>query len=600
VLLALVGTSIALAVYFSARGVWSYVSASGLQATISEQMHALNLPTRNIELPSELAVRARTAITAGNFTEARSIVANVLDTSKPEAWRFYPFDDFIDHIADLSDPGFVVRLDDWVTQNPSDAIPILLRAQYYMQLAWQERGGNFAADTPASHINEFRADMGKARADVDIALSLDDKDPYPPWLKMRILRGNGASAEFVEAFKAAIGRHPGYYRLYATFLEAVQPRWGGSVEAMYGFVGAVTRDAPKDSPLQLLWLTLYDDLLSTASTNCFANAGERLAQCVQAQMGNMLRPELQSNMPVALALYDHADRYQVTLAIGDALLRAVRIQGGDVYSGALLDIAARALRSDTRLREDAPGHNNYMIDEVVAESWYLKGYYDNALKKDQEAMAAVQAAPFPAEEERFQALAALYENMARAHDKLHQHVDTIVYEKAAIALGGVMPTGHYVCGSYYFLKAYDEAVAACTETLARDPQNIIANYWRGAALQDSKRDAAAQRDFEIVADSDNAWRSGAAISLSMTYFNRGDIKGALRSLNKYTYLYDPKTQRHEDMAVAYNNRCYAYMELGELNKALDDCTASLSYGSLPDAYRKQQELVKRLAAGKSL
>jgi hypothetical protein len=48
------------------------------------------------------------------------------------------------------------------------------------------------------------------------------------------------------------------------------------------------------------------------------------------------------------------------------------------------------------------------------------------------------------------------------------------------------------------------------------------------------------------------------------------------------------------MAVGYNNRCYAYMELGELQKALDDCTASLKYGAIPDAYRKQQELTRRL------
>jgi hypothetical protein len=32
-----------------------------------------------------------------------------------------------------------------------------------------------------------------------------------------------------------------------------------------------------------------------------------------------------------------------------------------------------------------------------------------------------------------------------------------------------------------------------------------------------------------------------------------------------------------------------------LKPALDDCTRSLEYGSLPDAFRKQQELVKRLA-----
>jgi hypothetical protein len=36
------------------------------------------------------------------------------------------------------------------------------------------------------------------------------------------------------------------------------------------------------------------------------------------------------------------------------------------------------------------------------------------------------------------------------------------------------------------------------------------------------------------------------------------------------------------------------MQLGDLKKALDDCRASLRYGSLPDAIRKQQELISRL------
>jgi hypothetical protein len=73
-----------------------------------------------------------------------------------------------------------------------------------------------------------------------------------------------------------------------------------------------------------------------------------------------------------------------------------------------------------------------------------------------------------------------------------------------------------------------------------------------------------------------------------------DFKGSLELLNKYTFLHDERTQSKSDIAVVYNNRCYAYMELGDLKKALDDCAASLRYGSLPDAYRKQQELVKRL------
>ena len=52
----------------------------------------------------------------------------------------------------------------------------------------------------------------------------------------------------------------------------------------------------------------------------------------------------------------------------------------------------------------------------------------------------------------------------------------------------------------------------------------------------------------------------------------------------------------EDLAVAYNNRCFVYLKLGELNKALEDCTMSLRYGRLPDALQKQQELQKLLSA----
>ena len=36
------------------------------------------------------------------------------------------------------------------------------------------------------------------------------------------------------------------------------------------------------------------------------------------------------------------------------------------------------------------------------------------------------------------------------------------------------------------------------------------------------------------------------------------------------------------------------MKLGELQKALDDCTLSLKYGRIPDALHKQQELLKLL------
>jgi hypothetical protein len=36
------------------------------------------------------------------------------------------------------------------------------------------------------------------------------------------------------------------------------------------------------------------------------------------------------------------------------------------------------------------------------------------------------------------------------------------------------------------------------------------------------------------------------------------------------------------------------MKLGDLQKAIADCSASLRFGSLPDAFAKQEQLVKLL------
>ena len=59
---------------------------------------------------------------------------------------------------------------------------------------------------------------------------------------------------------------------------------------------------------------------------------------------------------------------------------------------------------------------------------------------------------------------------------------------------------------------------------------------------------------------------------------------------------NPQLKIVSNVAVGYNNRCYAYLQLGDLQKALDDCTQSLKYGTIPDAVRKRLELIERLKA----
>jgi tetratricopeptide (TPR) repeat protein len=252
------------------------------------------------------------------------------------------------------------------------------------------------------------------------------------------------------------------------------------------------------------------------------------------------------------------------------------------------------MHSDTQLKQQVARHGDYIIDKLVAASWFAKGFNDNALTKYRDALRTIETTAFPDEEAKDLAVAGIYEEIARVHNKLHQYADMIAAERTAVEIGNLTQLEHFICYGYYQLKRNDDALPACDQAVAHQPGNLYAHYWRGYVLRDMGRADDALRDLTLVADSDSAFRSGAVIDMSMIHFNRNDNQAALDLLNKYTYLYDPAKTSRSSVAVGFNNRCYAYMELGELRKALDDCTQSLKYGSLPDAYRKQQELVKRL------
>jgi tetratricopeptide (TPR) repeat protein len=565
---------------------------------INDETAKLNIKPRTIELTSEKAMRVRNAIKREDYSVAKQITADIVASSRLQNWRYYPFSDFISGIADVNDPTFEAHLDAWVMQSNNDAIPLLIRAQYYHDMGWFKRGPNFVRDTQVGHMASFEDYMKKAVSDIDTAIRLNDENPYGFYLKLRILRGFGLQQNLKSVFEDAIVKHPDYYQLYDVVLGVLEPKWGGSVADMYAFVDQYAGRAVQYSPLKLLYVSLYRHLLGSAATACISHWPERnkMAECVASGMQKTITPELGKQVLAALQLYDHSDAYQFGVAMDEILLIMLSTTGGDTYSGAMLQLAASSMHSDTQLKADKPGRNNYIIDKAVAESWYVKGFYDNALKKDQDALKDIEAAEFPSEEEKDRAIAAIYQHIGKSYSSLHQYPEMIAYAKAAIALGGRNGWGHFICYGYYQLKDYDDAVQACTETIENETANVKALYWRGSAYRDSGQIDAALRDLIAVADSEDSFRTSAAIDVSMIYFNRDDVRGALNALNKYTYLYSPDANSRDNMAVSYNNRCYAYMQLGQLKEALDDCTKSLRYGSLPDAYRKQQELVKRLEA----
>jgi hypothetical protein len=564
---------------------------------IDEQLKALNLTPRTVELTSEKAARFRHQIEQGRYAEARALIGQVLDESNIQNWRFYPFSDFIAQAFNLVDPAFKDRLDAWVAQDERDPLRILVRAQYFYDLGWFQRGHQFSQYVEASHVAAFKDSIGKALYDIDAALDLSDANPYGFYLKLRILQAMGASAKLMETFRQGEAKYPDYYPLYDAALHALAPKWGGSVDAMYAFVDTYAGHAPENSPLRLLYVSLYRDLLDAAAVACrdYRNDRDKAVQCVRTAMQKFTAPKLDDEVLTGLRLYDQAP-YQFGVAVQPILFDMLRNSNADSYAGALLQRAATAMHSDTTLKDDGPDSNDYVIDRALGESWRQKGVYEAAAKKTQKALQdAMNASFFPNEEARDAALGLIYGDMAGQAARLSQYVDLIAYETAAVKTGGPNSYEQAICYGFYQLKQVAEAVRSCSQTIADQPNNIYAYYWRGMAYRDLMQPDAALGDLGVVAATENSFRASAAITMSLIDFDREDNAAALDLLKKYSFLYDPNVQSKSTVATAYNNRCYAYMQLGDLEKALSDCTASLQYGSIPDAYRKQQELVKRLS-----
>jgi hypothetical protein len=160
-----------------------------LNAAIAEKTAKLGLKPRTVEPTSEKARRVRSAIEHSEFSAAHQIIAEVLAKSQLQHWRYYPFEDLIASIADLHDSKFEAHLNEWVEQSKADPLPTMVRAQFYYDAGWFERGHAFAKETGADQFSAFTTYMAKALVDVDAAIQSDDAQPYNFVLKLRILRG---------------------------------------------------------------------------------------------------------------------------------------------------------------------------------------------------------------------------------------------------------------------------------------------------------------------------------------------------------------------------------------------------------------------------
>jgi hypothetical protein len=555
----------------------------------AQQIDAATTPVENARLTRE-------ALKRGDFAAARDIVARMITQDPSVVWTAYPTEAFMVAVSDPTDADLRKAVSTWVEKNPIDPIPYYVRAQFGYDFGWFQRGHDYANETEKARLQQFADVIQSAQKDIEQAQSLGERDPYSHQLRMRILASDGYSGQVQAALDQAASQYPDFVRLQDIALSSLQPKWGGSYEAMYDFVGKATANAPPAAPIRLLEIDLYRFLLTNAWTDCWyqEKTQDGIRYCVQTFMKTQVRDNLDTRVTATLSAFGAKNVYGTNVAVEALLSEMIDNYGGEAFAAPLLEVAATAYKSDTRLHPDKPVDNNYLIDALVGRSWFHQGGYENAATKYEDALKHIDAVAFPGEGQKNMAKGALYDSLAESYFQLERTPEMMAAATKAVELSGSASSVLYLCHNAFLQKDYDAAVRLCTPAITDATKGIAARYWRGAALHELHRYDEAARDMTVVAESTDAWRARAAIELSMISFDRKDNKGALDVLNKYSYLYDAKVTEAQSVAIAFNNRCYAYMQLGELQKALDNCNASLANGNIPDALKKQQELLKTL------
>jgi tetratricopeptide (TPR) repeat protein len=570
-----------------------------MAAMVAQELAKLAVKPKVAITPSDRSYETLAAIRRGDYATANRIAQDVLSHSRLARWHFYPFNAFMSTITrGGNDPALLDNLNAWLKREPKSAIAHLIRSRYYEDAAWEARQGEVAERVPPNLMSVYVEDLRRSADDVKQSIRLDPSIPWSYYQLVNVISGHGNTPAMETAFQIGVKAYPGYYELYRARLYSLTPRWGGSIEAMYAFVDKYAGHAPDNSPLKLLYMQLYANLLDGASFNCGGLKYEERQHCVEAEIVHTARPALVDGISKALNLYKTTDPAEFTDAVwpvlGGMMACGCTITAG---GGALLQEAARIMDSDNRIADEAV-HNNYVLDDITARVWARMGNGSNAEKKYLEALDDVEHTQFPDEQRKEAARAAIYNDLASYAGDNRDYLNLIVYEAAANAAGGENHSDSYgACYAYYKLKHYAEGVAACSRLIEANNNTLVIHYWRALSYQGLRQWDAAMADFQPVADgSNNTTRVGSAIEMSVILGNNEkDLGGELALLNRYSFLFDSAIQNSVDLAIAYNNRCHANMELGKLKEALDDCTASLRYDHIPDAFQKQQKLLKRLS-----
>jgi tetratricopeptide (TPR) repeat protein len=147
-----------------------------------------------------------------------------------------------------SSPEMLDLVKRWVNADPQSAFALAARGTYYHSAAEAARGEHYARDTPRESFEVMDRLMAKARRDFEVSLKMSPRLIAAYDALIFIGMQTGDRVLISRSVEAGLALDPADERIYLDWMQASQPRWGGSLEEM-AHVDEVAQQHAVENPL---------------------------------------------------------------------------------------------------------------------------------------------------------------------------------------------------------------------------------------------------------------------------------------------------------------------------------------------------------------
>jgi TPR repeat protein len=163
-------------------------------------------------------------------------------------------------------------LDAWVERYPKSYAALLARGTYAIQRGMRARGEKWSRDTPREAFEEMEGWFDRGRRDLDASLTLAAR-PLLSYLELiGAAMRSGWREDLERHYAAAEALAPRSITLRVLYMQHLQPRWGGSYQAMEDFARRSAAALGPGPDLDRLKAMIPADRASAAERNDFPRA----------------------------------------------------------------------------------------------------------------------------------------------------------------------------------------------------------------------------------------------------------------------------------------------------------------------------------------